>query len=493
MTGGHRGADPGMHRRCLDRRSGGRDRQEGSGACLIAKGLCPRCFGPDGPSLSALALLPAVALTRPSAAGGAISHRGGSAGLGSISAVRTTDSISHSYREPSANGLAAGDAPAILKWSQPSKIDNPQDAPDAVSCASATFCVAVDQRGNAVTYDGQFWGTPQSIDPPHQYRVDGQQRIGGGYLHAVSCVSSTFCVAVDSNFALVFNGSAWSQPELIDPGASLNAISCPVEGFCAATDGNGAVYFLQGSTWSDQGDIDPSAVDVSCASATFCMVVDGNTDAPGGSRIYENGSWQPRIIDGKHGGPISISCLASTFCMGAVPGGHTFIYQGEKWKPLGVVGPTFVACSSNVDCEGVDPNGSAYRFNGKSWSSAQQIDTNPLGSPYLSAISCAPESFCETTDDEGNAVSFKNGSWSSPTVIDAEVPPLQSISCPATHFCVAIDGQSSLVFDGTAWTKEPLQNRSRCYFLCVDHVLRGGWFRRGERLQRKGLDLTGTR
>ena len=58
---------------------------------------------------------------------------------------------------------------------------------------------------------------------------------------AVSCPSSSFCVAVDSNAnALTFNGCKWSQSSSIDAkGGGLNAVSCPSSSFCVAVDGNG--------------------------------------------------------------------------------------------------------------------------------------------------------------------------------------------------------------------------------------------------------------
>jgi len=65
----------------------------------------------------------------------------------------------------------------------------------SVSCTSSTFCVAVDDQGNAYQYDGGGWSSAQSIDGSHS-------------LNSVSCSSSSFCVAVDNNgSALTFTGS----------------------------------------------------------------------------------------------------------------------------------------------------------------------------------------------------------------------------------------------------------------------------------------------
>ncbi len=54
-----------------------------------------------------------------------------------------------------------------------------------MSCATTTLCVAVDDNGDALTYDGSTWSAPTGID-------------GGHALTSVSCPTANFCAAVDS-------------------------------------------------------------------------------------------------------------------------------------------------------------------------------------------------------------------------------------------------------------------------------------------------------
>jgi hypothetical protein len=77
-----------------------------------------------------------------------------------------------------------------------------------VSCASATFCIAVgDATGSAgqvplaVAWDGTSW-TIQQIPSP----------AGGGVLDGVSCTSASACVAVGNYFGSAqMHGHCWSH------------------------------------------------------------------------------------------------------------------------------------------------------------------------------------------------------------------------------------------------------------------------------------------
>ncbi len=80
--------------------------------------------------------------------------------------------------------------------------NTPVDSPNAftaVSCVSATFCAAVDDVGNALTYNsaGDTWSAPISLDP-------------GVNITSLSCASSSFCMAGDLNGnSYAFNGTSW--------------------------------------------------------------------------------------------------------------------------------------------------------------------------------------------------------------------------------------------------------------------------------------------
>jgi hypothetical protein len=152
-------------------------------------------------------------------------------------------------------------------WGTPTKIDSVEEPfLLSVSCASSSFCVAVDDNGNALTYKSGSWSAPDSI---------------GGQLNSVSCApASSFCVAVDEGGqALKFNGTSWSSPESIDSLGGLTSVSCPTSSFCVAVDTSGRAFTFNGSTWGAAAEIDTHGdglSGVSCTSSSFCVATDLN-------------------------------------------------------------------------------------------------------------------------------------------------------------------------------------------------------------------------
>ena len=101
----------------------------------------------------------------------------------------------------------ATEASAQTGWSTPAPVDKTTpDAFEQLSCPTTTFCVAVDNAGSAVIFDGHSWSSPAVIDP--------------SALSSVSCASATFCMAVDSAGEAIVGtaGAAGEQVAFVFPG-----------------------------------------------------------------------------------------------------------------------------------------------------------------------------------------------------------------------------------------------------------------------------------
>lgn len=151
-------------------------------------------------------------------------------------------------------------------WSAPTgKLGGPNEGEWRVSCTSQTFCLAVSASGTTVTYNGSSWTVAAS-----KAKAD---------VEALSCATSAFCVAFGlSGNVDTFNGSSWSPPTNISsPSVLYSSISCASTTFCVVVDGKNS-YVFNGSGWSTESNVDPDEEgylrSVSCPTETFCAAVD---------------------------------------------------------------------------------------------------------------------------------------------------------------------------------------------------------------------------
>ena len=116
----------------------------------------------------------------------------------------------------------------------------------------------------AAVVHGTSWTPVAAIDVGHSFT-------------AVSCATATFCVAVDnSGNAAVLNRGTWHVSPMT---GTVLTVSCPVRGFCVATNIAGGAVVYQGGTWSPVTVIDGAAINtLSCASPTFCVATDHRGD-----------------------------------------------------------------------------------------------------------------------------------------------------------------------------------------------------------------------
>ncbi len=147
-----------------------------------------------------------------------------------------------------------------LTWTKAIKIDSGIFLVD-VSCATTTFCVAIDSNGNEITYNGEKWSKPKNID----------MNLGPLKLNAISCSSNIFCVVVDlTGNAIIYNGNSWSRPRKIDA-VSLTSISCPNTNNCVSVDSNGRVLSYSSGSWESLNSTNFKFYRVSCSSRAFCI------------------------------------------------------------------------------------------------------------------------------------------------------------------------------------------------------------------------------
>jgi hypothetical protein len=305
-------------------------------------------------------------------------------------------------------------ADAAQEWSSPQKLAY---GLAGVSCApEGTLCVAVDSQsfnyltdeenpydGYAFVYKGGAWsGSPI-----------GEPGVG---LEAVSCLSASACVAVDEKGrALTYDGTAWSAPSAtFDPEGFLVGVSCASSAYCIAVDSQGYAFRVENGKIAKQLLDENGLMSVSCASTSFCVAIgpNGPETRPSGSHylayVYNGTSWSPAATLGDETPVEGVSCASSEFCL-AVEGNSTFgfgdviEYNGTGWlapEPITTETLVGVSCPTSTFCTVLDNQGQAHSFNGTSWSAPVEVIPQRGGSIY---VSCTVSGFCAAAGESGDA------------------------------------------------------------------------------------------
>jgi hypothetical protein len=119
----------------------------------------------------------------------------------------------------------------------PSYVDTADQSLLAVACPAANQCSAVDQSGNAVTFDPRHPGAARTtqVDP------------AGKSLNGVACPTTGQCTAVDAaGDSVTFDPLTPAATPLVeptDPGTSLSGIACTSAGLCTAVGGAVEITF----------------------------------------------------------------------------------------------------------------------------------------------------------------------------------------------------------------------------------------------------------
>ena len=370
-----------------------------------------------------------------------------------------------------------------------------------MSCLSSNWCMALDQSGDAVFYDGTTWTDPVSN------HVDTEVNGNGVSATSISCATTTFCMVVDQlGYATKYSNGKWATPDLLVGGGSsnsganavaLDSVSCANATFCVAVDGQGEAMTFDGSTWTAPSLVDKNGTNnnalesVSCVSATLCVAVDNE----GYAITYNGSTWSgPTLADSYQGNPVtlySVSCPVPSFCAAVDSLGYAVTFNGSTWaapqlvasdnSPMAVVSCASAKfCVASVNGGGGSPYfGGVSYYDGTSWSTPVVIDTHW----NLSAISCPSLSFCAAGDASvtGYVLTYANSNTvpGAPINVIAEpgdaqatltwVAPAQG-ACPITSYVIDIYTGSTLVAtittatNATSDTIAPLTNGTKYTF-----------------------------
>ena len=302
---------------------------------------------------------------------------------------------------------------------------------NAVSCASKRDCVAVGFQDRSVTNDpvalvehwnGSTWSIEQTPTPGAPVR--------SGWLSAVSCASTSACVAVGLSYGadskprpLVerWDGSSWSVQRLprLGDAEALDGVSCASSTDCmavgygralVAAHWNGARWRAQRISFRDRAGRPNALAGVACTPGRCVAVGWDNVGLCGADQSFYSvpifGSWTEQVWSLRR--QPNLACASD-----ADSGGHVM---------------NAVSCTSSVACTAVGSGVS--RWDGRRWS----IQPAPIGTDVLGGVSCPATNACTAV---GSGIYEWNGRrWSSVRIRFAG--ELTGVSCPSRASCVAV-------------------------------------------------------
>ncbi len=280
-------------------------------------------------------------------------------------------------------------APGTLRFGAPEPLTG-GTALAAVSCASSTACIAVDATGRTYAFNGSSWGAPQS---------PAGSAVGPGTI-SVSCASPTQCLAAPTggNQTVTWNGLSWSAPTTVEGANGIEGIGCAPSGYCAAVDGEGNAFAYRGGGWGGTSGDWGAVTAISCVSQTFCV------SSSGGLSFWDGGSWTTPQTYGVPTSFTGVSCPTSSFCTAVDELGQALVWNGQSWSAPVAVAPagsslTGISCPATTYCVAVDSHGGIHQWHSGTWTS-----TGTGSSVAFAGVSCPTATFCVAVDHSGDVV-----------------------------------------------------------------------------------------
>jgi len=310
---------------------------------------------------------------------------------------------------------------------------------DAVTCSSATSCLAVgaDAAGGGVAATSSDGGSSWQS---HAVPASTPE------LDAVACPSTSHCVAVGAHSALTTSdgGNTWAPHVVPDSAVTLLGVACANGNDCVASGivagaGNpyGGKLFSStdgGTTWSMASVVAPDAplAGVTCPTASRCIAV-GDTVLTSDDA---GRTWQQRTVDGGMGWLRSVTCSTALACIAVGPNAE------------GSVDPTAAA------------DAIATSDGGDTW---HQMAL-PAGTAPIERISCGNAQACVAagpglTPQQAPAYvsSGDGGGHWGPAASPNGMTAIADVACVSSTHCLAVGrggsgAETSVTSDGHTWT-----------------------------------------
>jgi hypothetical protein len=337
---------------------------------------------------------------------------------------------------------------------------------EAVACPSTSLCVASLFGGGS---NAILTNTTPTVETATWAKTELKEPAG---LSNVSCASNTLCVAIESNSGNVLTsttpsveGSEWKRATISTDVTPLDGISCVAGStLCVAIDGSGNVFTSTepnggASKWTKTAIPGAEYLSgISCPTTSFCAIVDESSHVIT-STAPTSGVWHVSEPLPSNQSLLSVSCPSSSFCAAIeVADGKVFTSTSpagaaSTWTPTELEGASYldsISCASATLCV-TGGQSNEYATN-EPTGGASKWTKEAIG--WITDASCPSESLCVDSGYFGEIFTSASptegvSAWSS-THVDFYERGMQSVSCPTTSFCAAVDGYGADVITGSA-------------------------------------------
>jgi streptogramin lyase len=238
---------------------------------------------------------------------------------------------------------------------------------EALACPTTSLCVLADS-GN-VYWANTLGGTWTLAFEP-SYGVD-----------ALSCASATFCVDGQGEgggfirYATSPASGLWTAEGIAPGGLNVTGVFCLTSSFCAAVDSGGNFHGatttsqIESTAWASTNVNSSAALNsVACMSTTSCVATDATGDV---LSLTVSGTGAATVVKHNIAGTASlpsIACTSTTNCVTVDSVGNVYIStnSGSTWTKQYALAdkPTAVSCSTTSLCAETDTTGNVVTFEG---------------------------------------------------------------------------------------------------------------------------------
>ncbi len=337
---------------------------------------------------------------------------------------------------------AVGDNGTVLRWESSAWASQTSGSTSHfldVSCANASWCVAVQAGGNIMDWNSLDWTLIDNLTSTN--------------LYGVSCTYdegvNSFCIGVGESGVAVLSdsGNAWKYATggIVQ---NLRDSSCPDANTCVMVSDDGRVFYKNNNEWLHEVPVSAATWNSVACTNSVCFAV-GN----GGEIARWSGvgfSWERVEANLTTENLKAISCISSSSCVAVGDNGTLVRMSSGVWSLLSSpstanLNGVFCRSGTPVVCVATGDNGVVLRGNTSSFNVQSTGSTQ-----NLYGVHCLNGTYCLAVGAGGTILKWNGTNWTAQT--STTTATLLDVDCVSANLCMVVGENGTIVrWLDTAW------------------------------------------